>query len=108
MRGSWPAEWYHNDLLGQTEHIVYVTQEEARQLSQQLQRLIRRYDDRVDHPGHRPPGAMPIEVLMLTYPYAFCPREKPMHPEIARDLLAQRQVELQRRAESRAIVCADR
>ncbi|HCU95431.1 MAG TPA: transcriptional regulator [Actinobacteria bacterium] len=68
MRGSWPADWHHNDLLGQTEHIVYVTQEEARQLGEQVQRLIRRYDERADHPGRRPAGAIPVEVLLLSYP----------------------------------------
>jgi DNA-binding transcriptional ArsR family regulator len=68
MRHSWPADWLHNELLSQTEHIVYLTQEEANQLSEQMQRLFRRYDDRVDHPGRRPAGAMPLEVLLLSYP----------------------------------------
>jgi DNA-binding transcriptional ArsR family regulator len=68
MRGSWPAQWHHNDLLGQTEHITYLTPEEARKLGDEVQRLYRRYDDRVDHPERRPPGAMPLEILMLSYP----------------------------------------
>lgn len=68
MCGSWPAQWRHNDLLGQTEHITYVTPEEAKQLDAEVQRLFRRYDERVDHPDRRPAGAMPLEILMLSYP----------------------------------------
>lgn len=67
-RASWPAPWQHNDMLNQTEHIAYMTPEEAGQLSDELQRVCRRFDDRVDHPERRPAGAMPLEILMLSYP----------------------------------------
>jgi DNA-binding transcriptional ArsR family regulator len=73
MRSSWPAQWHYNDLLGQTEHITYLTPEEARQLGDEVQRLYRRYDDRVDHPERRPAGAMPLEILMLSYPLLHLP-----------------------------------
>ncbi len=33
-----------------------------------LQQICRRYDDRVDHPERRPPGAVPIEILLIAYP----------------------------------------
>jgi len=67
-RGSWPAQWQHNLLLGQSDQLVYVTREEANELGAEIYRLCRRYDDRVDHPERRPDGAMPIEVLTLAYP----------------------------------------
>src|SRR5215469_5711329 len=65
---SWPAEWQHNLLLGQNENILYVTPEEATELGMELFRLLRRFEDREDHPERRPPGAMPIENLLLSYP----------------------------------------
>ena len=65
---TWPAEWQHNLLLGQNEHILYVTPQEAAELGMEFFRLFRRYEDREDHPERRPPGAMPIESLMLSYP----------------------------------------
>jgi DNA-binding transcriptional ArsR family regulator len=65
---TWPAEWQHNLLLGQNEHILYVTPQEATELGMELFRLFRRFEDREDHPERRPAGAMPIESLLLSYP----------------------------------------
>ena len=65
---TWPAEWQHNLLLGMDEHILYVTPEEAAELGMEFFRLFRRFEDREDHPERRPPGAMPIESLLLSYP----------------------------------------
>jgi DNA-binding transcriptional ArsR family regulator len=65
---SWPAEWKHNPLLGESQHITYVTPDEARELGAAINQLYRRYYDRVDHPERRPAGAMPIEMLALSYP----------------------------------------
>jgi Helix-turn-helix domain len=65
---TWPAEWQHNLLLGQNEHILYVTPQEAAELGMELFRLFRRFEDREDHPERRPAGAMPIESLLLSYP----------------------------------------
>ena len=68
LRGSWPAGWRHNTLLGESEHILYVTPEEAAELGEEMFRLFRRYDHRVDHPERRPADAMPVETLVLSYP----------------------------------------
>ena len=67
-RASWPAEWRHSGLLGQSEYITYVTLDEARAFGAELQRLYQRFFDRVDHPERRPEGAMPIEMLVFNYP----------------------------------------
>jgi DNA-binding transcriptional ArsR family regulator len=66
--GSWPDPWKHNDLLGENEHIAYLTPQEATELSAEINRLYMRYHDRVDHPQRRPAEAMPIEILVLSYP----------------------------------------
>jgi DNA-binding transcriptional ArsR family regulator len=65
---TWPAEWQHNLLLGQNEHILYVTPQEATELGMEFFRLFRRFEDREDHPERRPAGAMPIESLLFSYP----------------------------------------
>lgn len=67
-RGMWPAHWLHNDLLGHSGHVAYLTTDEAREMGAALQQICRRYDDRVDHPERRPPGAVPIEILLIAYP----------------------------------------
>jgi DNA-binding transcriptional ArsR family regulator len=67
-RGSWPASWRRNILLGESDQLVYVTRQEANDLGAEIYRLYRRYDDRVDHPERRPDGAMAIQVVNLAYP----------------------------------------
>jgi predicted transcriptional regulator len=65
---SWPDEWKHNRLLGESQHVAYVTPEEASELGAAINQLYLRYYDRTDHPELRPAGAMPIEILALSYP----------------------------------------
>jgi DNA-binding transcriptional ArsR family regulator len=65
-RGSWPSQWQHTG-LGQLQVMTYLTPEEARQLSEETHKLYARFDDRADHPERRPPGAMPVEILRLSY-----------------------------------------
>jgi len=67
-RASWPAEWQHSDLTGQSEMIVYATPDEANQIAAETERIYRRFHDRLDHPERRPAGAMPIEILVIAYP----------------------------------------
>jgi DNA-binding transcriptional ArsR family regulator len=67
-RATWPAAWQHNDLTGENQAIVYATIDEANELAAQTERLLLRFHDRLDHPEHRPDGAMPIEILLLSYP----------------------------------------
>ena len=67
-RASWPAEWQHSDLTGENQSIVYVTVDEANELAAQAEQIFHRFHDRLDHPEHRPDGAMPVEVLVLSYP----------------------------------------
>jgi DNA-binding transcriptional ArsR family regulator len=67
-RATWPAEWQHSELTGQSEMIVYATPAEADQLAADIERVYRRFHDRLDHPERRPDGAMPIEILVFAYP----------------------------------------
>jgi DNA-binding transcriptional ArsR family regulator len=65
-RSSWPQEW--RSLLGELEILTYLTPAEAGQLHDDLTALLRRFEDRLDHPERRPPDALPVEVLTLAYP----------------------------------------
>jgi hypothetical protein len=65
-QNSWPAGW--RDALVQSDSLAYLTLAEARELSAELQQLLDRYFDRVDHPERRPDGAMPVEILAVAYP----------------------------------------
>jgi DNA-binding transcriptional ArsR family regulator len=67
-RRSWPAEWQDNGLTGASEDVLYVTPEEAREVSAEIRQVGKRFEERLDHPERRPPGAMPIEVIALAYP----------------------------------------
>jgi DNA-binding transcriptional ArsR family regulator len=67
-RRSWPAEWRHSGLPTESEYILYMTPEEAREFGAEVERLYRRFEDRLDHPERRPDGAMPIETLLFSYP----------------------------------------
>jgi DNA-binding transcriptional ArsR family regulator len=67
-RNSWPAEWRHSGLPTESEYILYMTPEEAREFGAEVGRLYRRFEDRLDHPERRPDGSMPIEMLLFSYP----------------------------------------
>jgi len=67
-RHVWPEEWRHSGLPSESEFILYLTPEEAREFGAEIERLYRRFDDRLDHPERRPDGAMPIEMLLFSYP----------------------------------------
>ena len=45
-----------------------MTPDEAREFGAEVERLYRRFEDRLDHPERRPDGAMPIETLLFSYP----------------------------------------
>jgi Helix-turn-helix domain len=70
-RASWPAPWQHR--LGELQVITYLTPEEADGFSDDLNALLMRYADRDDHPERRPPGAMPVELVTLSYPLLHLP-----------------------------------
>jgi DNA-binding transcriptional ArsR family regulator len=66
-RASWPQEWQHTG-LGQTHSLLYLTPQEASRLRDQVRSLLTQYYDRTDDPGLRPPGAHPLEIVLLSYP----------------------------------------
>ena len=67
-----PREW--RDAAGSSESIIYLTAGELEELNQELLALLLpRFRERLTDPSVRPPGAVPVEFLMLAYPIALPP-----------------------------------
>ena len=49
---------------------VFLTAEEAEQMTRDMMRLVDRYQDREDDPSRRPAGALPVECSFFTFPMA--------------------------------------
>ncbi|HET9720549.1 MAG TPA: helix-turn-helix domain-containing protein [Solirubrobacteraceae bacterium] len=66
-RGSYPPQW--RAAAVDDEHVFWVTAEELTALSQRLlTELLPLHRERLDDPSRRPPGALPVELLVLGYP----------------------------------------
>ncbi|MGO9784175.1 MAG: helix-turn-helix domain-containing protein [Streptosporangiaceae bacterium] len=63
---SWPPGWL--EVLGESQRLRYLTLAEAAELQDQLRTVLDRFPERNDNPAARPPGAMPVEMLLLSYP----------------------------------------
>ncbi len=52
--------------------MLYLTVEELEQLGEEVRTLLgSRFAGRLTDPSRRPPGAVPVEMLFLTYPVPF-------------------------------------
>jgi DNA-binding transcriptional ArsR family regulator len=66
-RPSYPREW--RDAAGDTEVLFYLTAEELKQLNGDVLDLLRtRYPERLTDASRRPAGAMPVDVLLFSFP----------------------------------------
>lgn len=63
---SWPGQLAKK--LATTQSLRYVTEAEAEQMQADLVAVVDRHRERNDDPSARPPGALPIEFLLLAYP----------------------------------------
>jgi hypothetical protein len=61
-----PAEWQEAAIGSQRD--LYLTAQEAKDLSEAMQRLFEPYEDRREDPSLRPPGSLHYEVLVFGYP----------------------------------------
>ncbi|HTU29730.1 MAG TPA: helix-turn-helix domain-containing protein [Solirubrobacteraceae bacterium] len=67
-RSSYPAEWREAALDSQS--LVWMTSEELSALGERLRDVIPGLYERIEDPSARPPGALPVELLMLGHPIA--------------------------------------
>jgi DNA-binding transcriptional ArsR family regulator len=66
-RASYPKAW--QDAAGDSEYAFFITAEELEQLNSELYALlIHRFEERRADPSSRPPGSVPVEMLLMSYP----------------------------------------
>jgi DNA-binding transcriptional ArsR family regulator len=66
-KGSFPVAWQNAASDG--EFLVHLTLEELNDLNHELMTLLHnRYRERVVDPSARPAGAVPVEILLFSYP----------------------------------------
>ena len=64
---SYPGAW--REAAGETDLLFWLTPDELRELTADVHRVLeRRLDARLTDPSQRPPEALPVEVLLLSYP----------------------------------------
>lgn len=67
---AYPPEW--RDAADNSEFLFYLTPQELKELNVELIALLRpQFRDRLTDPSKRPPGAVPVELLTLSYPIAL-------------------------------------
>lgn len=68
-QASYPKRW--REAVGDNEYVFYVTVEELEALNRELTALLLpRFRERLTDPSARPPGALPVELLLFSYPIA--------------------------------------
>jgi DNA-binding transcriptional ArsR family regulator len=78
-QASYPNVW--REAATDMEHVFYMTAEELAQVNAELAALlIPRYRDRMTDPSLRPPGAIPVEMLVFSYPMQL-PKTAESSPE---------------------------
>jgi predicted transcriptional regulator len=65
-RDSWPDGWA--DAVRANRNVQFLTSEETRQVADEIQEILRRYEDRQDDPSLRPAGALPVEITFFDFP----------------------------------------
>lgn len=66
-RTTYPREW--REAASDSQYVFYLTADELEQLSDELAALLRpRALERLSDPSKRPPGSVPVEMLVLSYP----------------------------------------
>jgi DNA-binding transcriptional ArsR family regulator len=73
-KASYPRNW--RDAAEDSQLMFYVTAEELAQLNDELLAFLRpRFLERHNDPALRPPGAVPVEMLLLSYPLTLPPAD---------------------------------
>ena len=82
-RGAYPEQW--RQASEDSEYLFYLTAEEMAQLGRELEDVLMRWfklEGRLDDPARRPPGSLPVETLLFSFPIELPgPAESsPSHP----------------------------
>jgi len=65
-KAAHPRDW--QEAADDSEYVTYLTTEELKQVKQELHAVLERFWERLADPARRPPGALPVETLLLSYP----------------------------------------
>jgi hypothetical protein len=65
-RADYPEEW--QTVTDAREFILHVSPDELRAVGEEIAAIVDRYRERLAHPDLRPDGALPIEMLLFSYP----------------------------------------
>ncbi|HUB38503.1 MAG TPA: helix-turn-helix domain-containing protein [Streptosporangiaceae bacterium] len=69
-KASYPARWRRASF--DSEYLFYLTPEELEQLNDELHEgLFERMHERLTDPSKRPPGSLPVEMLLFSYPLSY-------------------------------------
>jgi DNA-binding transcriptional ArsR family regulator len=76
---AYPRRW--REAAGDSEIVFYLTVEELEQLNAELAALLLpRFRERLTDPSQRPPGSVPVELLLFSYPIGLPPAESDGRP----------------------------
>jgi hypothetical protein len=71
-KSSYPRQW--REAADDSEYLFYLTPEELKQLNEELFTLLMpRSRERLTDPSQRPPGAVPVEMLIMSFPVQLPP-----------------------------------
>jgi DNA-binding transcriptional ArsR family regulator len=68
-RGVYPPQW--RQASEDSEYLFYLTAEELAELGRELREVLMRWrelEGRLENPSRRPPGALPVETLLFSFP----------------------------------------
>jgi DNA-binding transcriptional ArsR family regulator len=69
---GYPRRW--QEAASDNDYVFYLTAEELEQLDEELASLLMsRFSERLSDPSTRPPGAVPVEMLVVSYPIEMPP-----------------------------------
>lgn len=75
-RGSYPPRWQR--AAAETDAVLFLTAAEATELNNDIHALVRsRFPERRTDPAARPPGSVPVELLLVTFPTEMPSDEEP-------------------------------
>jgi hypothetical protein len=63
---AYPEQW--REAADDSDYVTYLTAEELKQVKQEMHTVLERFWERLPDPAKRPPGALPVETLLLSYP----------------------------------------
>jgi DNA-binding transcriptional ArsR family regulator len=82
-KAGYPREW--RGAADDSEYLSYVTAEELTQVKKELHAVLVRFRERLQDPAKRPPGALPVETLLLSYPIEPPPDDSGAEPHAGED-----------------------